>query len=281
MATRLSHSALSDFRRCGRYYYLKRVLKLKPDKESHSLQAGSLVHSCYYFAHADPTKIPGSWRMTWALTGRVDRNRALAMYDSLWAGEISPNLSSADYPHFMTLMSDQKPWSEVEFRKGKIVALKVEGQSALKAAWGAHFRSILAAALELPLPGKLTEIEREVKYHLGTVEMLGFIDLVVKLPNGLEGAIDLKTTHDKPGGNALEWNVQQTMYYLTGFSQLWLWHLRSNELLEIPKNQWLTEALQEGAESMHDAIEAGLFIPRFDEECAFCDVRKHCRAKGN
>jgi hypothetical protein len=111
------------------------------------------------------------------------------------------------------------------------------------------------------------------------VRLLGFINLVIQLPGDREGAIDLKTTHNKPGGNALEWNVQQTMYYTTGFDKLWLWHFRSNELLEIPRNPWLTGEMEEGAEVRHDAIEADLLIPRFDEECAFCDVRKHYRSQ--
>jgi hypothetical protein len=119
MAVRLSHSAISDFRRCGRYYKLKRVDKFKPDRESHSLQAGSILHTCYYFAHANPVKQKDHWRMHWELTGRVDTQRALAMYDSLWAAD-TRGLRAEDYPHFATLIQDQKPWGEIEFRSGQL-----------------------------------------------------------------------------------------------------------------------------------------------------------------
>lgn len=276
MATRLSVSAIKDFKKCGRYYKLTRIDKRKPDQQSHSLQAGSLVHTCYYYAWGNPTKGEG-WRMNWNLTGEFQRERALAMYDTLWAGEIQGGLSGQELAHAVLLLKDQKPWSQIKFRPGQLKHLKVEGQAALKDAWGAHFRTILADCLATPLPAPIKEIEREVRYSLGGVEMLGFIDLVLQNPDGTEDAIDLKTTHGKPSETDLTWNEQMNTYYLEGFSTIYLWHLRSTELLPVPRNLWLMGAMQESAPVVMDAIEAGLFLPRHDAECAYCDVRKWCR----
>lgn len=275
---RLSVSALRDYTFCGEYYRLKRVAKFAPsDGMTHHRAAGKIVHSAYYYAHANPVLVEQEGRhnqVKWELTGAFDPARARAMFWTLWNRD-DTGLQGEEHEHYLALIDDLPPWREVNFTKGLTKALKAESQAERRAGWGEHYAAMLDEALSVPLPGKLVEIERAVDYEVGGVSMLGYIDLVVELEDGTEGFLDLKSSWNKPAEDKLPYDLQQQLYFLSGASRIWLWYMRHG-LFEVPRNFTFIDALTRSVPMTAEAIKVGFFRPRCDSECAGCEFLHAC-----
>ena len=276
MPKRLSVTALRDFHHCGNFYRLKRIVKVKPDHpQSHMLAAGKLLHNAYYYASANPLMKPGDWRVSWELTGDFSPERATNMFLAMWNDDPS-GLHPEEMEHYNLLIKDRTPWGQVHFSKGLTKALKADSQAALRAAWGEAYLQQLKDALNLPLPGEVVEFEREIIYHLGTVEMLGFADIVLKNEDGTEHYVDIKTGWNAPSSAKLAWDVQQNCYYLDGPAEISIFHFRTASLYPVARNVALLEGLNRSAPVVADAIEAGFFVPNPGEHCGTCEFRLAC-----
>jgi CRISPR/Cas system-associated exonuclease Cas4 (RecB family) len=300
---RLSVSALRDYRRCPRYYYEKRINK-RPEKVTHHMAAGNIVHSAFYMAYAEPvvhhSTQTGRSKIGWRVTGEFAPQKASALFTALWnrvpvrPGSSDETRQKAEQAERQilselpaplhaayALLADDVPYVE-NFAPGSVKALKGEKQHELKAGWGEHFKKMLEASLEQPFSYPVREIEREVNFYLGGVEMKAYIDIVLdaskEYGDGAEVHIDLKSGYSKPNEEELYFDDQIQTYYLAGNPrEFWLYHMRSGELFAIDRNQPLIDSLNGMAAQDAISIENEFFPKRFDKsECSRCAYRKIC-----
>lgn len=278
---RLSVSAIRDYQRCGRYFYFKRIRKL-PDPMSHHAPAGSLIHSCYYAAHAIPS-IQGKSPQTvkWTPTGHFNPELAMSLFHALWDGTPSDDIQTLELQQI--IQSELSPVAN--FRAGQLKSLgkgQHWTQAQLKEAWGHYYATMLQNALQVLLPYPIAEIERKVTWKQGDAEMLGFIDLVLDAGD-TEVGIDLKTGYNKPSMKELSMDDQMHAYFLASkeadkpLELFYYWHMKSGELLPIRPCEDISALLQAASQQVAHAIQQGDFKPRYTKDgCAYCTYLKAC-----
>lgn len=286
----LSVSALRDYRRCPAYYQYKRIHKV-PEYVSHHMAAGSILHASYYSAYATPyleMDEHGRTKVKWTVHGDFVPAIAYQVFEALWDREPNNPLKteeifdklgqrSVEAQNTFAVLADNVNHVQ-NFSRGKRKALQVTDQAALKDAWGEYYHDVLDKAIHTPLPAPIQEIERHVTYDMGGVTMIGYLDIVLNSGSG-ELIIDLKSGEDKPNTNELSFDDQMQSYYTTSpnIEQIYLLHMRSGELLKVPRNDKLIESLQEVAAQDALAISEGYFPKRFDKAvCSRCPYRKIC-----
>lgn len=307
---RLSVSAIRDYQKCGRFYFYKRVRKL-PDPMSHHAPAGTLVHNSFYAAYGTPLLQPdlNSDRMktVWYVTGRFDAHMAMAIFDLFWNrrkktetfDELLAHVTDDRYSEpslreqleqFFLALQGEMPIVN-NFRAGQLVALgkgKNFNQAELHAGWGKYYRDMLAGIVAKPLPYPVKEIEREVFWKQGDVNMVGYLDIVMdassKYGPDAEIGTDLKTAYNKPSEKELVIEDQMLGYYdasekngsdMRSFSY---WHLRSNTMYPVKDDPDLRALLNHTATQVGNKIHEGDWTPRFDKEnCAMCTYLKQCK----
>ena len=300
---RLSVSALRDYRRCPRYYKLKRIDKV-PDPMTHHAPAGNLVHSSYYMAYGYPTIAnlgkTGRSKLEWQVSGDFDPHSATRLFEALWWREAvtdpedKAQVIAAEEQEYKTLESLPNNLHQAyllladdlqdvnNFVPGIKKSLKGRGQKELRAGWFEHFKEMLDNSLKHPLPHPVKSIERAVRFVLGGVDMLAYLDLVLdgELRHGLdeEIGIDLKTGYNKPSADELYFDDQiQTYRMATGVADYWLFHMKSGEIFSIDNNSKLIQSLDEMAEQDALAIASNYFPKRYDMKvCSRCVFRQHC-----
>jgi CRISPR/Cas system-associated exonuclease Cas4 (RecB family) len=298
---RLSVSALRDYRSCPRYYYEKRINK-RPEKVTHHMAAGNIVHDSFYMAYGRPVMDSsiGVRRVSWEPHGSFTPHHAQMMFRALWQrvpvgeGSHDKTVRSAEKQELLTLErlpSELRSSYEVlasttpfvkNFVNGQTKRLKGSTQAELKEGWGEHFQEMLDNSLTDPLPFPVIDIEREYAFQLGGVSMKMFGDLVLdaskKYEPGAEIGVDLKSGYSKPSEDELMMDDQmQTYYVATGAREFWLYHLRSGEIFPIERSEPLIESLHEMAAQDAISIENEFFPRRYDKsQCARCAYRKAC-----
>ena len=120
-----------------------------------------------------------------------------------------------------------------------------------------------------------------MKYALGGVEMLGYIDLVLRKPNGGLVFVDLKTGSKAPMDRELACEDQMQAYYETAYEdrkpdEVWYSHMKSGTILPVPRSEHFIAALHETAPLVMAAIEQGVFPKRLGTDCATCSRKKSC-----
>jgi CRISPR/Cas system-associated exonuclease Cas4 (RecB family) len=267
--SRLSVSALRDYHQCPKRFYFKRIVGL-PEPESPHAVYGTLVHTAFYHAYAYPYADEG--KVKWVLTGGFDPDQALAVYDRLTARE---KWDTPKDSHEELLFSIAPALTDLSIGKGRTKAMTG------REGWTAHFRDMLSRALEKPVES-LAAIEHEVRYSMGGVEMLGYIDLVIEGEDGLILA-DLKTGYNAPSESELHLNDQIARYYVAmpEAKNFWLWHMRSGNIYEVPRNDKLISFLTRTDRLVYDLIHADVpdevkFAPRFGEHCTYCPFQSQC-----
>lgn len=273
---RLSATAMRDYQFCGQYYRYRRVTRIPPSGQTPLyLAVGTLLHHSYYYGHADPV-VTGR-RLEWKLTGRpFDPERARLMFQALWRDDPGALLTAphTNLAHYHALAADKTPWSEIHVGTGQRKATKSPDLATRKAAWYEVYAEMLGEAVQVELPGPVVDIERRVEYELSGTPFLGFIDLVCAVDGG-EAYVDIKTGVNAPNVEKLAFNPQMQLYYLDGPAVIYLWHFKSG-LHRIERNIPLIEGMGRAVPLMVDMIEAGIYLPRLDAECASCVFRPQC-----
>ncbi|API81817.1 RecB family exonuclease [Thermus phage G20c] len=267
--SRLSVSALRDYHQCPKRFYFKRVLRIE-EPTSPSAVYGTIVHLSFYHAYGFPS--PGPEGVHWTLTGGFDPRFALEVYDRLTGRE---KWDAPKDGHEELLFSLAPALTDLNIGKGRTKSM--QGREG----WTAHFRSMLERSLQQPLPAPLA-IEQEVRYSMGGVEMLGYIDMVLE---GSEGPVllDLKTGYNAPSESELRLNDQIARYYVAvpEAKDFWLYHMRSGNIYKVPRNDRLIDFLTQTDRLVYDLIHSDIpeevkFAPRFGEHCAYCPFQSRC-----
>ncbi len=230
-----------------------------------------MVHLAYYSAYAYPEKV--NEQIRWRLTGTVDPERALQVFDLLATREKWDSPKNDTEEVYFSLV---EPLTDLNIGKGNTKAM--QGREG----WTAHYRNMLSRALETPLPN-VVDIEREVHYTMGGVDMLGYIDLVLEGENGLV-IVDLKTEYNTPSEAELWLNDQIARYYVAipEASDFWYYHLRSGKRLSVPRNDDLIQFLNSTDRLVAEVITDSSipdkikFMPRFSSNCAYCYYKRLC-----
>lgn len=268
---RLSVSAIRQYHTCPAQFYFQRIKRLEAPASPQAV-FGTIVHLSFYRAYADPVGAPG--QVSWRLRGELRPELALRTFDLLVERQ------EGDAPQDETealLFSLAEPTDGFRLEKGR--TKRMQGRDG----WVTHYRAMLAAALENPLdPERVLAIELPVRYEMGGVDMLGYIDLVYQ---GEEGPVlvDLKTQYNRPSQAELEWNDQVARYYkaLPEAVDFWLYHLRSGERFSIPRNDAFIRLLERTDREVAEILASDLpdpikFPRRLGEQCHYCPYRQAC-----
>lgn len=302
---RLSVSAIRDYNRCSRYYFYKRVMKY-PDPMSHHAPAGTLVHNAFYAAYGTPTlqidMSTGRMKTQWFVHGKFEPEMAKAVFDLFWAQAAKGSLFEGLLRHVKNKDFHEGPLrDELEtyfhalkgempivnnFCAGQLKALgkgQKLTQTQLKDGWGAYYREMLELITEKPLPLPVKEIEREVVWKQGDVDMLGYIDIVLDAGGGAEEGYDLKSAFNKPSDKELVLEDQMLGYYEASeyhgvnMQAFYFWHLRSDTKYLVKDNAKTRALLRASAQHVSNKIQAEDWSPRFDKEnCSYCTYLNDC-----
>lgn len=292
---RMSVSAYRDYRKCPRYYKLKRVDKHQEEKK-HYLAAGNVGHNAFYMAYGFPAEeydeASDRMKMKWQVTGDFRPHDAMLMYELLYWRHIDEDGNRVlddgmEIPEHMSrafsLLNEDTPVVD-NFVRGRKKALKSDSQEELREGWHIHFKEMLEKSLKAPLPYPVVDIEREVWFVLGGTQMVAYIDLVLDGSDahgeGSEVFVDLKTGQTKPGANELFLDDQVATYYYAGGEQVhdfFMYYMNSGSLLAVDKNDALIQTLPEMAEQDSINIQNEHFPRAYEKQkCSWCPFRKEC-----
>lgn len=284
--TRLSVSAVRDYQRCPRYYYLARVAKVPEDFTKHQMWAGSVLHACFQLAYAVPSQ-PDDGRTQWAVDNSGTLQDCLDLFEMLWEGEMHEDPTATEYTRaedaYLELKKDKHmaPPDPRNFAYGATKALKDKNHDARSRAWKEYYLSMLTKSLENGLPYEVISVEHEVRYTLGDTEMLGYIDLVLQKPDGKLVYVDLKSGARCPSDSELAFDDQMNAYYTASYNgklpeEVWYSHMKTGTIMAVPKNLPMIESLEETVPLVMASIHEGDFRKRPTSDCAKCSRRKSC-----
>ncbi|GAA5500436.1 hypothetical protein Dxin01_00157 [Deinococcus xinjiangensis] len=286
---RLSVSALRQFNECGHLFKLARIDKVPEDRQAHHMWAGSVVHNAFMLAYGKPYQKPGEKRTCWEVDNAGDLQDALDLFDMLWDGEMKVTGLEDDLGFsraqaaFEVLKSDPQlaPVPANKFAYGRLKALKAPNHEERRAAHKEYFKTMLEHSLRMGLAYPVVALEQEVKYELGGVPMLGYIDIVLKDEHGQLIYVDLKTGSTCPSDKDLAFDDQMNAYYTCEIedqlpSEVWYHHMKSGTIMVTPKNLPMIEAMHETAPKVMQQIQEGRFVKNISKDCASCSRRLAC-----
>ena len=286
---RLSVSAVRDFNRCGHYFKLGRIDKVPEDRVTHHRWAGSVLHAAFMLAYGTPVPpAPGERRTAWVVDNAGTIEDALELFEYLWDGErgpdqhelVGPSRAQAAFD-VLALEEQLTPPDVNDFAKGQLKALKDPNPAKRREAYREYFRNMLTASLETGLAYEVVALEHEVRYEMGGVEELGYIDIIMRRPDGGLVFADLKTGSRLPMDRELMFDDQMNQYHETRYEgrkpdEVWYVHMKSGTIMQAPRNERFIQALHETVPLVMEQIQEGRFTKKLGPDCAACSRRQSC-----
>ncbi len=245
----ISYSQIEVYLKCPKRYYFSYVEKIKPKKSKEQI-FGNAIHLALKFLH-QPKPLPPTL------------SQVLDYFKEVWEEESEK------------VEWDCKEEKEAYFKEG-VEILKEYYQKN-------HPKNFLVVALEKKLLAKLKESPHpEAKEHT----LVGIVDRIDKLPEGMFEIIDYKTHRKMPSQNHLQHNLQLGIYALA-FEQNWpafknlplklsLYFLKHSEKLSVYKTTHLIEKTKQKVLKVISLIEKKKFPPFVSEFCDYCSYRNIC-----
>lgn len=257
-ALRLSASQIKQYLQCPRQYYLERVARAPREAQGYHAWAGSVTHAAIYLLHGSPLG-GGRWE-----AGRGHGLRAvLEALGALWRGE------AHELADLIRDGEGDKYTPHPEAQGEKVFARYRSMVERYVADGHVEARKVLA-------------IEREMRYQVDGLTMLGYIDLLVELPSGVY-VVDLKTVRNKPRAHSLAYDEQMQSYAYAyraahgSFPRGVIYHhLESGNVYRVEVGDLGAQIFSETARQVARGIELQVFPRRLGDHCRNCLVRRHC-----
>lgn len=275
LPARLSVSALRDYNRCPQYFKLSRVDKHPRETQRHYMWAGNVVHAALESIYGVPVFDAGQRRPRWELADVAKLGVANEVFDSLWHHDPSYANDDRAQEVYSALNKELSTPPASNFAYGQLKATKSKNHLERRDGWRVQYSAMVGQAALLGYKYPVIDVERRVDYNVGGVPLLGYIDLVLKGPEG-EIFVDLKSGR-KPSDRELEWDDQIALYYLAGQpSSFWYHSLKAAAIYEVARNDELCRALELNTPEIMRQIQARNFPRRLSGDCAICDLRLTC-----
>lgn len=234
---RLSYSSISTYRTCPLQYKFIEVDRM-PRKRTAALDFGSSLHSALQFLYSMPEPpAPGL-------------DEVLANLEKVWENEGYEN--------------------EVEEKRYFEQAKQVLTDYYRKNIDGKDFLVPLA-------------VEHYFRIPFEDIEVSGRIDRVDKLPDGTYEIVDYKTNRRLPDLIQLEGDLQLSMYHWAAEAtwgitpdKLTFYFLLHSQSLTTSRRPEQIERAQETVRQTLAAIKGGVFEPKKNPLCSWCDFQDQC-----
>lgn len=274
-----SASSLKTYKQCGRKFYFYRIEKREPTHEPyHYGWVGTIVHNCVYYSIADYND------EEWKVSGIKPLTKVNKFFDDLWDGTIELDVSKQ-------LVEDEeiKPNKPI-FKPDSMKEKKYLGLSSdVETQWRLLAKDLLFNGYRL-IVDLLKEsdellLEKEIRFKYNDViDVVGYVDILVKPENGKWRFYDLKTSRQAP--RSVD-NDLQFYFYKYGIKKLFdldyepdghFVHLRTGKLVKSSKvKKEIVEGTEKEILELLDGISNGSFLPNlYSPLCAFCDFRGYC-----
>lgn len=274
-----SPTSYKEFRQCGLKFRYRRVDRLPVEHEvSHYRWLGRLIHESIYtaLANREDTK-------SYLLRPTPNRDVAMIAYEQAWQ-PLRPGEEPAA-PWVAEMFAD-KPVGR--FFAGKTAPLK-GSQHDREQGWRNLGRNMVANGISTMtsfLP-HITELEHKLEWTYLDKSFTGYIDILLKMPDGRLGFLDLKTSWSKPRSLAEDFQFFSYSYALKQIHNLdyypvgtWV-HLRDKSLIPaVVTPEAITKHAAEVGRAM-ELLELNVYTSAFGSPlCKFCDFREVCYGKG-
>jgi hypothetical protein len=256
---RWSYSALQDYTTCGQKYYLRRVAEVGQE-----ISLGAVAGKAFHTATE-----------TWDLTGE-------------WPDWAEHLVSAIEVEEFHSGV----PLSKWRISGRKTAAapnkedpdhwINVLGPGLMEQYETWQYTNNLAIVQDLPpdADGRTTGIEYRLAFRVGTVDMVAYVDRIMRDADGNIGVVDIKT------GARKQRTAQLPTYIIglqkTGIPATWgtLYYARKGEH---DKPRFYTAWTEHRLTMLYEQAEAmrkqGFYLPSPSEDCSWCSVRDHCDFK--
>lgn len=236
----LSFSRLKRFESCPLSFKLHYIDRLK-SAPGDPLKFGSLLHTVLENVY--------QWVIDEEYAGRLDEERALALYRSEWGKSGLAGLGL--------------------FQEGLAILNSYISENAM-----VDHRDILA-------------VEQEFRLPVGDFEVLGYIDRVDRIDDETVEIIDYKSNRLLFTRDEVANDLQLSLYHMAA-QQLWPWAknirlafhmLRHSVKMQTERTEEQIDAAKQYIVSLARQTEgASTYAPQLNPNCQYCDHRQHCPA---